>query len=102
MVKEKAYYWGSQALNMEEPGNSEKRELRLLLMFGPANLIVGIEILSRNVACGIIVILAASLITILASYNQWVYPKKRRWLWVTFPGLLSVFGYFPLMRLREK
>jgi len=87
---------------MKELGNSGERERRLLLMFGPTNLIVGIDILSGDVICGIIAILSASLITIFASYNQWVYPKNRKWLWLTFPGLLSVFGYVPLMLLREK
>ncbi|MFC1870104.1 hypothetical protein ACFLYE_02400 [Chloroflexota bacterium] len=75
---------------------------KFLLLFGPTLIIVGLDLLSNDVVRGSIVLLAAPFLTIVGSYYQWLEPKKRSKLWLLFPGLFSVFGYLPLVLLKEK
>lgn len=74
----------------------------LLLLFGPAMTVVGIDFLSRHLFRGLVIILAAVLLTVVASYYQWVEPKNRSKLWLIFPVLFTAFGYIPLMVLGER
>ena len=73
----------------------------LLLLFGPAMTVVGIDVLSREVIRGLVIISSAHLITIIASYYQWVSPKHRSRLWLIFPGIFSALGYVHLIFLKE-
>ncbi|MFC1969566.1 hypothetical protein ACFLVF_03665 [Chloroflexota bacterium] len=82
--------------DMNQRGNS------LLLLFGPAVTVVGIDTLSRNVVIGLVIMLMATFITIVGSYYQWVFPKNRSMLWLILPCFFLWFGYIPLMLLREK
>jgi len=64
--------------------------------------VVGIDLLSRDVFRGLLIILGAIFLTVVGSYYQWVEPKNRSKLWLLLPGLFTAFGYFPLMLLGEK
>ena len=75
---------------------------KFLLLFGPTLIVVGIDLLSRDVIRGSILLLAAPSLTVVGSYYQWLEPKNRSKLWLLFPGLFTVFGYLPLMLLKEK
>jgi len=74
----------------------------LLLLFGPAMTVVGIDFLSPDVFRGRVIILVAVFVTVVACYYQWVEPKNRSKLWLVFPGLFTAFGYVPLMVLRKR
>ncbi|MFC1956415.1 hypothetical protein ACFLWZ_07895 [Chloroflexota bacterium] len=74
----------------------------LLLLFGPAMTVVGIDFLSPDVFRGRVIILVAVFVTVVASYYQWVEPKSRNKLWLIFPGLFTAVGYIPLMVLRKR
>jgi len=74
----------------------------LILLFGPAVTVVGIDSLVTDGLRGLWIILLASLLTVIGSYYQWIGPKNRSKLWLILPGLFTGFGYFPLMLLKEK
>ena len=80
----------------------ETRLRKILLLFGPTIVVVGADTLSWDVSRGIILILLAVFITVVASYYQWVEPKDRSKLWLLFPGFFTVLGYIPLMLLGEQ
>ena len=79
-----------------------KRGNTILLLFGPAMTVVGIDFLSRDVYRGLVSISAAVFITVVGSYYQWVEPKNRSKLWLIFPGLFTALGYIPLKVLRTR
>ena len=78
------------------------RENMLLLLCGPTVIVVGIDILSKDAARGILIILVSAFLTTIGSSYQWVNPKNRSKLWLFFPITFSAFGYVPLILLREK
>ena len=78
------------------------RENILLLLCGPAVIVVGIDMLSKDVFRGLMIILMSVFLTIIGSSYQWVNPKNRSKLWLLFPAIFSAFGYVPLILLREK
>ena len=74
----------------------------LILLFGPTGTTLGINFLSRDVFQGLLIILLATFLTVIGSYYAWVEPKNRSKFWLIFPGLLTAFGYIPLMVLRKR
>lgn len=74
----------------------------LILLFGPALTVVGINFLSTDVFRGLLIILLAVLLTVVGSYSQWIEPKNRSKLWLIFPGLFTAFGYIPLVVIRKR
>ena len=78
------------------------RENVLLLLSGPAVVAVGVDILSRDITRGLIVISMSVFLTIIGSYYQWVDQKKRSKLWLLSPAVFSAVGYIPLMLLAGK
>ena len=74
----------------------------LILLFGPAVTVVGINFLSTDVLRGLVIILLAVSLTVVGSYYQWIEPKNRSKLWLIFPGLFTAFGYIPLVVIRRK
>ena len=75
---------------------------KFLLLFGPTLIVIGIDCLSRDFIRGSILLLVAPFLTVVGSYYQWLEPRNRSKLWLLFPGLFTVFGYLPLMLLKEK
>ena len=73
-----------------------------MLLFGPAVIVVGADIMSRDFTRGLAIIAMAVFVTIISSYYRWVRPKNRSRLWLIFPALLSALGYIPLMLLKLK
>ena len=78
------------------------RENMLLLLCVPTVIVVGIDMLSRDVFRGLIIILMSVFLTTIGSSYEWVNPKNRSKLWLFFPLTFSAFGYVPLILLREK
>ena len=78
------------------------RENILLLLCGPTVIVVGIDMLSKDVPRGLIIILMSVFLTSIGSSYQWVNPKNRSKLWLFFPVTFSAFGYVPLILLKEK
>jgi len=74
----------------------------LILLFGPAVTVVGINFLSTDVFRGLLIILLAVCLTVVGSYYQWIEPKNRSKLWLIFPGLFTAFGYIPLVVIRKR
>ena len=74
----------------------------LILLFGPAVTVVGINFLSTDVFRGLLIILLAVCLTVVGSYYQWIEPKNRSKLWLIFPGLFTAFGYIPLVVIRNR
>ena len=81
---------------MDKSGN------KLLLLFGPAMTVVGINFLSTDTFRGLAIILLAISLTVVGSYFQWIVPKDRSRIWLIFPGLFSAFGYIPLVIIRKR
>ena len=73
----------------------------LILLFGPALTVVGIDTLSQGVFRGLSIIFLAAFVAVIGSYYQWVEPKNRSKLWLIFPELLTAFGYIPLIVLKK-
>ena len=78
------------------------RENMFLLLCGPAVIVVGIDMLSKDATGGLIIIFMSVFLTSIGSTYQWVSPKNRSKLWLFFPVTFSAFGYIPLILLREK
>jgi len=71
-------------------------------LFGPAAIVVGIDMLPKDATRGLIIILMSVFLTSIGSVYQWVNPKNRSKLWLFFPVTFSAFGYVPLILLGEK
>lgn len=79
-----------------------RRGNTLVLLFGPAMTVVGVDFLSRDVFRGLVIMVAAAFITAVGSYNQWIAPKKLNKFWLILPALFTALGYFPLIMIGEK
>lgn len=74
----------------------------LILLFGPSMAVVSIDFLTWDVIRGTAILSFAVFLTVVGSYYQWVKPKNRSKLWLIFPALFTVYGYIPLIVLRNR